>query len=59
MMHDAVHAAIAMDAEAIKKGKTPPCGANTYLDWREHALGLEGAMRAKGVDFVPAFSRLT
>jgi hypothetical protein len=23
MMHDAIHAAIAMDAEAIKKGKNP------------------------------------
>jgi hypothetical protein len=29
MMHGAVHAAIAMDEEAIKKGKTPPCGTNT------------------------------
>jgi hypothetical protein len=55
VMHDPVHAATAMDAEAIKKGKTPPCGTNTYPDWRAHALGLEGAMRAKGVDLVPAF----
>jgi hypothetical protein len=55
MMHDAVHAAIAMDAEASKKGETPPCGTNAYPDWRGHARGLEGAMRAKGVDFVPAF----
>lgn len=39
LMHDAVHAAIAMDEEAMKNGKTPPCGTNTYPDWREHAGG--------------------
>lgn len=55
MMHDAIHKAIEMDDAAIAKGEEPPCGTRTYSDWQEHARGLEGAMRAKGVDFVPAF----
>lgn len=55
MMHDAVHRAIEMDREAVKNGQEPPCGTNSYPDWREHARGLEDAMQAKGVEFVPAF----
>lgn len=53
MMHDAVHRAIEVDRAAIADGKDPPCGTNTYADWRAHAKGLEDTMRAKGVEFVP------
>jgi hypothetical protein len=53
MMHDAVHKAILADADAIKRGDTPPCRTSETQDWRDHAKGLEDEMARRNVAFVP------
>jgi len=53
LMHEAVHKAIAADADAVKRGDPPPCRTSETQDWRDHAKGLEDEMVKRDVPFIP------